>query len=128
MSQVWVEVEENPNCPYSPLQTFEGRGTERTADALLVQNVSGRAGPHVVVGWSSKDRGAPCPVRYVLVADSGAGVSLLVSGGDYGLRLRPAESSLEWSLDAADQFGEPYLLLDPATGATPVDSQATPEV
>ena len=115
MAQVWVEVEENPNCAYSPLQTFEAKQPERSASALLVQAVAGKRGPHIVVGWSSEGGGSPCPVRFALVGDSGAGVSLLVAGGDYGVRLRPASSASPWALGAGDQWGEPYMLLDPET-------------
>ena len=121
MPQVWVEVEESPNCPYSPLQTFEAKGRERSADALLVQEVSGHRGPHVAVGWSSEGGGSPCPIKYVLVGDSGAGTSLLVAGGDFGIRLRPAASDADWSLDAPGQWGEPYMLLDPGAPVRPME-------
>ncbi|MSQ08473.1 MAG: hypothetical protein EXR57_01890 [Dehalococcoidia bacterium] len=120
MSQVWVEVEESPNCPYSPLQTFEAKGPERNADALFVREVSGHSGPHLAVGWSSEGGGSPCPIRYVLVGDSGAGTSLLVAGGDFGIRLRPAASDAVWSMDAEAQWGEPYMLLDPGAPVRPV--------
>ena len=50
------------------------------------------------------------------VSDSGDGVVVLVYGGDEGLRLRPSGSSSEWSLDDAEQWGEPCLLLDLALG------------
>ncbi len=113
MPQVWVEVEESPNCAYSPLQTFEAKGPERTADALLVPEVAGHRGPHVVVGWCSERGGTPYPIRYALVGDSGAGTSLLIAGGDCGIRLRPAHSDSPWDLSAMDQWGEPYMLLDP---------------
>jgi hypothetical protein len=113
MPQIWVEVEDSPNCPYSPMQTFEAKGPELQADALLVPGVSGHTGPHVIVGWHSEGGGTRCPARYALVGDSGAGISLLVAGGDNGIRLRPAGSGTPWSLDSPDQWGEPYMLLDP---------------
>ena len=113
MAQIWVEVEESPNCAYSPAQTFEAKGNVAEADALLVPGVIGHRGPHVAVGWSSDSGGTPCPIQYVLVGDSGAGVSLLVKGGDYGIRLRPIGSDPEWRTDAPGQWGEPYMLLDP---------------
>ena len=48
----------------------------------------------------------------VQVTDSGAAVSLLVAGGDFGLRIKPEDSG-DWSLAAEDQWGEPFMLLDP---------------
>ena len=57
-----------------------------------------------VVGWTSRDGGAPCPAYAVPVEDSGAGVATLIYGGDWGLRLTPK--------DGRPPFGEPYLLLD----------------
>jgi hypothetical protein len=120
LAQVYVEVEESPNCSYSPLQTFQTLEPPRTSAALRVSDISGRPGTHDVVGWCSHAGGSPCPVAYVRVTDSGAGSSLLVSGGDFGLRVRPAGSPGPWSIDDLDQWGEPYLLLDPAATVEPL--------
>ncbi|MBI4218700.1 MAG: hypothetical protein HY682_01055 [Chloroflexi bacterium] len=114
MTQIYVEVEDNPNCGYSPQQAFQVLGPPCQAPAVLIHEIGARPGPHVVVGWSSKDGGTPCPVTCVKVTDSGAGVSLLISGGDYGIRLRPAADHGPWDLGDARQWGEPYMLLDPA--------------
>lgn len=129
MGRIYIEVEENPNCAYHPLQTFETRTAERQVNELQVPGVPGKVGPHVVVGWSSGDavdngdeRGGPCPVTLVEVTDSGAAVSLLVAGGDYGLRIK-AEDSGCWSLDAAEQWGEPYMLLDPSTQTRDIEAR-----
>ena len=112
MGRIYIDVEESPNCEYNPIQTFETRTEERHIEELWVPGVSGKDGPHIVVGWSSHDNGSPCPVTVVEVTDSGAAVSLLVAGGDYGLRIKP-ENSGEWSLNSGEQWGEPYMLLDP---------------
>lgn len=112
MGRIYIDVEESPNCDYHPIQTFETRTEEREVDELWVPGVSGKQGPHLVVGWSSDEDGSPCPVTLVEVTDSGAAVSLMVAGGDYGIRIKP-ETSGEWSLEARDQWGEPYMLLDP---------------
>ncbi len=115
MGRIYVDVEENPNCGYHPMQTFETQTAEREVAELWVPGVSGADGPHVVVGWCSNGDGGPCPLTLVEVTDSGAAVSLLVVGGDYGLRIKPAVSG-DWSIDAPDQWGEPYMLLDPNVG------------
>ena len=69
-----------------------------------------------MVAWSSDGDGTPADaVECVAVEDSGAAVSYLVHGGDWGLRFQPARADgsppVPWRLDDPDQFGEPYLLL-----------------
>ncbi|MBT3943285.1 MAG: hypothetical protein HOC77_05490 [Chloroflexi bacterium] len=113
MGRIYIDVEESPNCDYYPIQTFETRTEERQVGELWVPGVSGKDGPHLVTGWSSDDDGSPCPLTLVEVTDSGAAVSLLVAGGDYGLRIKPEDAG-EWSLGSEDQWGEPYMLLDPS--------------
>jgi GTP cyclohydrolase II len=64
------------------------------------------AGPFRVEGRDADDR--PCPAQAITVEDSAAGVSVLVYGGDHGLRLFDERDP------AAPPRAEPYLLL-PAT-------------
>ncbi len=118
MGQIWVDVEENPNSEYQPMRVFETQGAEIVAPAIRVSEVSGGEGPHVIVGWSSENGGTPTDVTYAPVTDSGAAVSILVVGGDFGVRMRPIGTvnpgtAEEWSLGSEDQRGEPYLLLPP---------------
>jgi len=47
-----------------------------------------------------------------LIGDSGSGNSRLVMGDDNGIRIRAVNSESEWSLEVADQKGEPYILLN----------------
>ena len=120
MDYIYIEVDENANCMYFPMQMFEASGNLCTASQLLVPQVSGANEAHVVVGWCGKAGGAPCEVRYTLVGDSGAGISLLIAGGEFGLRLKPASSDAHWDLNNPLQFGEPYLLLDPEVKIRPL--------
>lgn len=111
MAQVWIDIEENENCGYHPLQTFEAIGPQQTAPMAVINEVAGAEGPHEVVGWHSDGGGSPCDVTLVVIGDSGAGMSRLVMGGDNGIRMRPAGSTSAWSLSAPGQLGEPYILL-----------------
>ena len=120
--QIWIEIEENGNCGYHPLQTFEVRGRPETGAAVVVESLPGASGPSEVVGWCSEG-GGPCGVTVVLVGDSGAGTSRLIRGGDNGLRVRPAGSGGEWSLKSGDQSGEPYILLPEAAVYRVVDPE-----
>ena len=125
MGQIWVDVEENPNSEYLPMRVFETQGAEIVARAIRVSEVSGGEGPHEIVGWSSEGGGTPASITYAPVTDSGAAVSILVVGGDFGVRMRPAgaaENADEWSLESDDQRGEPYLLLPPDVEIVEVDA------
>ena len=64
-----------------------------------------------MTGWSSEGGGTPCPAMYVPVSDSGQAIAHLISGGDWGIRMRPEGSSADWDLADEDQWGEPYLVL-----------------
>ena len=112
MSQVWIDIEDNDNCGYFPIQTFEARGVERVARSIVLDDVTNVEGRCEVVGWS--DSGA-CDVRVVRVGDSGAGESILVHGGNHGIRFRSYRIADEWSLYSGDEYGEPYMLLPTGT-------------
>jgi hypothetical protein len=105
-----VEVEAGANCDFSFTRIYSS-----IEDSELVTRVQA-PGPRVeinhfdVIGWSTE---GPTQARLATVDDSGEGRVLLVYGGDEGIRLRPAGSNEQWSLDAPDQWGEPCLLLDP---------------
>ena len=108
MSQVWIDIEDNDNCGYFPMQTFEARGVERVAHSIVLDDVTNVEGRCEAVGWSDVGR---CQIRVVPVGDSGAGESILVHGGNHGIRLRPRRIGAEWSLESEAEFGEPYMLL-----------------
>ncbi len=108
---IYIEVDENDNCEYMPLMLYEAH-----ADAVPVSRVvldePGRApGEYQVTGWSSDNGGTPCAAMYCPVSDSGQAVVHLVFGGDWGIRMKPANSTVEWSIDDPEQFGEPYIML-----------------
>lgn len=103
-----VFIEANPNCPEGCDQRFSASGEARPVtwvrhcpggDETILCDVS---------GWSSAGGGSPCPAQAVAVEDSSSGVSTLVYGGDWGLRLTPR---------GGEPFGEPYLLLADASMA-----------
>lgn len=108
---IYLEVEENANCGYMPLQLYEAR-----ADAVPISRVrlfepDVPHGVYEVTGWCSDDGGSPCPAMYAPVSDSGQAVVHLVMGGDWGIRLKPAGSVEEWDIRSPSQLGMPYLML-----------------
>ena len=113
MDQLMIDIEDNDNSGYFPVQVFETQGEPRSAAVITVPGVPGSDEPHEVVGWCSAagERGGPCDATAVIVGDSGSGQALMVHGGDHGIRLRPVSSGSPWSLEAGEQKGEPYMLL-----------------
>jgi hypothetical protein len=64
-----------------------------------------------ITGWTD-DPENPCnPAFAQRVEDSGAGITYLVYGGLWGLRLKPVNVEEDWNLESALQWGEPYLSL-----------------
>ncbi len=98
-----IFIDPNPNCPEGCSQRFSTTEPPRIALSVEHQDEKGRSSLCDIVGWSSAGDGTACPARAVAVEDSGAGVAMLVYGGDWGLRLAPR--------DGSTPFGEPYLLL-----------------
>ena len=113
MGQIIIDIEENDNSGYFPVQVFETQGEPRSSTVITVPGIPGSNEPHEVVGWCSDagTRGGPCEATAVVVADSGSGQALMIHGGDHGVRLRPASSGSPWSLEAGEQTGEPYMLI-----------------
>ena len=113
MDQITIDIEDNDNSGYFPMQVFEAQGEERSSTVITIPSVPGSDEPHEVVGWCSDagEHGGPCEARAVLVGDSGLGQVIMIHGGDHGIRLRPVSSGSPWSLKSAEQIGEAYMLL-----------------
>ena len=114
---VEVEVEENENTYGVPMRVFSAISGVRVVLKVRVDCAGGVDMPHWVTGWTSAGGGSPCLAYCVAVEDSGAAVSYLVYGGDWGLRFKPVHSQSPWSLGDTTQFGEPCLLLAEDPGA-----------
>ncbi len=108
---IYIEVEENPNCEYMPLMLYEAHADATPVSYIILDEPGKPAGMYQVTGWSSADDGAPCAAMYAPVSDSGQAVVHLVFGGDWGIRMKPAESNANWDITDPEQFGEPYLML-----------------
>ena len=117
MGQLMIDIEDNDNCGYFPVQVFESQGESRSSAAITIPSFPGSDEPHEVVGWCSgdDDGGEPCAATAVIVGDSGSGQVWMIHGGDHGIRLRPVSSGSPWSVSAGEQKGEPYMLLDSST-------------
>ena len=112
MAFIEIEVEAGENSDMSLLRVFDTREEPREVTRVVALRRDGTEGPCAVTGWSAD---GPCPAYAATVWDSGDGVALLIYGGDEGVRLRHADSDAPWDLADRSQWGEPCLLLDPAT-------------
>lgn len=108
---IYLEVEENANCEYMPLQVYESK-----ADPVPVQKANlfepdRPSGVYHIIGWSSKGDGTPCAANYVPISDSGQAVAHLIYGGDWGVRIKLISNDEKWDINSPNQWGEPYLIL-----------------
>ncbi len=106
-----LEVDENANCPRMPAMAYEALAAPRPVSRVRLAEPGRPEGVYRVTGWSSAGGGSPCPALHVPVSDSGGGAVHLVYGGDWGVRLMPADADEDWDLASPRQFGEPYLML-----------------
>ena len=104
-----IEIPDNPNCPSVDLRVFHDVKPPVQVSRVRLERIPGRPAWYDLTGWTLAH--APCPAWAQPVDDSGDGVAYLLSGGDAGLRLRPAGDAAPWRLEDSRQWGEPFLLL-----------------
>jgi hypothetical protein len=112
MALIEVEVEEGENSDMSLVRIFDSIEEPREITCVVALRRDGTEGPCAVTGWSSD---GPCPARAAPVWDSGDGVALLIYGGDEGIRLKHQDSTADWDITDASQWGEPCLLMENGT-------------
>jgi hypothetical protein len=107
----YVDVESNPNSPMSASQVFHNIDTPMRVLQVRIFEGEPEGQLCAITGWSSKDGGSPVDAHVVRIEDSSQGEAFLIYGGDWGLRLRPAEDGSPWAHENGSQWGEPYLVL-----------------
>ena len=108
---MFVEVESNPNCESSVFARFKEIGPARRVIQVKSFERSMQGEWCWVTGWSDDPEHPYCPAFAQPVEDSGAGLTHLVFGGLWGLRLKPVSLQEHWDLESPNQWGEPYLSL-----------------
>ena len=106
-----IEIAPNPNCEPVDMRVFHDLEPPRSVAQVRLEVSGDGRGPqwYAVTGWTAA--GSACPALARKVDDSGEGIALLVSAGDAGLRLQPADRQAPWRLDDPEQRGAPFLLL-----------------
>jgi hypothetical protein len=110
-----IEIPLNPNCEAVELRVFHDLEPPRPVSQVRLERGAAGSAPQwcAITGWTLAN--TPCPALARKVDDSGEGVILLVSGGDAGLRLKPAGDPAPWAMDQPAQWGLPFLLIpDPS--------------
>ncbi len=108
---MFVEVESNPNCETSVFVRFKEVGPARRIIQVKAYERSSQGEWCWITGWSDDPEQPCCPAYAQPVEDSGAGLTYLIFGGIYGIRLKPVSLHEAWSLESCNQWGEPYLFL-----------------
>lgn len=106
-----VEVESNPNCESSLYARFKESGPARRVVKVRTFERRSEGEWCWVTGWTDSPDNPRCAAHAQLVEDSGAGLTYVVFGGLWGIRLKPVVLDEDWSLESRGQWGEPYLAL-----------------
>jgi len=106
-----VEVESNPNCEGSLYARFKESGPARRVEQVRTFERRADGEWCWVAGWSDDPDSPRCAAHAQLVEDSGSGLTYVVFGGLWGIRLKPVALDEDWSLESRNQWGEPYLAL-----------------
>ena len=106
-----VEVESNPNCESSLYARFKESGPVRRVEQVRTFERRAEGEWCWVTGWTDDPDSPRCPAHAQLVEDSGSGLTHVVFGGLWGVRLKPVALDEDWSLESRNQWGEPYLAL-----------------
>ncbi len=97
-----IDVYPHPALPDGCVARWKVEGHPESVTTLWYEPDDGPDGEHrVQAAWSD---GRRTPATQVRIEDSAAGISLLVYGGDYGLRLQR---------DDGPERAEPYLIIAP---------------
>ncbi len=107
----YVEVESNPNSAMSASQVFHNIDLPYRIAQVRIFEGEPEGQLCAITGWSSQDGGSAVEAHAVRIEDSSQGQAFLVYGGDWGVRLRPAEDGAAWAHENGSQWGEPYLVL-----------------
>ena len=108
---MYVEVESNPNCETSVFLRFKEVNLAQPVTHVKIYDRTSRGEWCSVTGWCDDPDQPACSAYAQLVEDSGAGMTYLVFGGNWGVRLKSADCHDDWEIGHPAQWGEAYLSL-----------------
>ena len=111
---MFVEIESNPNFEGSYFLRFHEIGPPRPITHVKTYDRLSQGEWCEITGWCDDSEAFLCPAYAQMVEDSGAGVSYLIFGGNWGLRLKPEHCGSDWNLYDTGQWGEGYMVISDA--------------
>jgi hypothetical protein len=106
-----ILIEANENCEEEGSWRFNALEPPRPVARVRLYDKSPSGQWCRMIGWTGQAGAPTCPAMVQKIDDSGLGVAYLVTGGDCGLRLQPADDPAPWSLADSRQWGAPYLIV-----------------
>lgn len=106
-----IDVESNENTPMMAQQVYRNIGIPFPISHVVIYEGEPEGRRCAITGWTSRDDGPAVQAYAVQIEDSSEGRAFLVYGGDWGVRLKPAESDAPWSVDDPEQWGETHLVI-----------------
>ena len=110
---MYIDIEANDNLEEDAMATFAVIGDAGQLTRIRLWRCDAWVWC-AITGWSEA---GPVTARIMPIEESGDGPALLVTGGDWGLRLAalPDEAAPmpRWDLDDTTQWAEPFLICRP---------------
>jgi hypothetical protein len=108
---VLLLIDANDNCAEGGSWRFNELEPPRPVARVRLYDSAPMGCWFEVVGWNDDPDRPVCGATMRKIDDSGSGVAFLITGGVWGVRLKPVEDPSEWSLRDDQQRGKPYLIV-----------------
>jgi len=106
-----VMIDANENCAEGGSWRFHALGPPGPVSRVRLYETAPLGEWFDVVGWTGEPDRPTCDAMAQKIDDSGSGVAWLITGGEWGVRLRPAGDSSDWSVHDYRQRGAPWLVV-----------------
>lgn len=103
-------IDANDNCSEGGSWRFNDLEPPRPVARVRLYDTAPAGEWFDVVGWRGDPARPVCEAMMRKIDDSGSGIAYLITGGEWGVRLKPADNPSEWSVRDHRQRGAPYLI------------------
>jgi hypothetical protein len=103
-------IDANGNCAEGGSWRFNDLEPPRPVSRVRLYDTVPAGEWFDVVGWRGDSARPVCEAMMRKIDDSGSGIAYLITGGEWGVRLKPADDPSEWSVQNDRQRGAPYLI------------------
>ena len=106
---LWIDA--NDNCAEGGSWRFTDLEPPRPVAQVRLYDAAPAGEWFDIVGWTGDPGRQVCGAVARKIDDSGSGVAYLITGGEWGVRLKPVDDPSAWSLENDRQRGAPYLIV-----------------